>query len=96
MTGSCARWMRALFLVAALAACGGGEAGRGQGVVLQIYGDGRIVIEHGDIPGEMKAMTMEFEIDPALLAGIESGDRVDFRIAEAGGRYRVTEISERP
>jgi Cu(I)/Ag(I) efflux system periplasmic protein CusF len=96
MWGSGARWLRAIVLAGALAACGSGEAGRGQGVVLQVHGDGRIVIEHGDIPGVMPAMTMEFEIEPALLAGVESGDRVDFRIADAGGRYRVTEISERP
>jgi Cu/Ag efflux protein CusF len=90
-----ARLARAMVLVAALA-CGGGEAGRGQGVVLQVHGDGRIVIEHGDIPGVMTAMTMEFEIDPSLLEDVEAGDRVDFRVTDAGGRWRVTEIAERP
>ena len=96
MAGRGARWVPAVVLALALAACGGGEAGRGEGVVLQVHGDGRIVIEHGDIPGVMKAMTMEFEIDTDLLAGVEAGDRVEFQISEAGGRYRVTEIAERP
>jgi len=96
MKGRGARFARVLVLGAALAACGGAEAGRGEGVVLQVHGDGRVVIEHGDIPGVMKAMTMEFEVDPALLEGIEPGDRVEFRIADAGGRYRVTELAERP
>jgi Cu/Ag efflux protein CusF len=96
MSGGGRRLAQALVLALALAACGGGETGRGQGVVLQIHGDGRIVIEHGDIPGVMQAMTMEFEIAPALLEGIESGDRVEFRVEDAGGRYRVMEIAERP
>lgn len=96
MNGRSANLARALVLAAALAACGSGETGRGQGVVLQVHGDGRIVIEHGDIPGVMKAMTMEFEIDPKLLEGVEEGDRVDFRVDDAGGRWRVTEIAERP
>jgi Cu/Ag efflux protein CusF len=96
MKGRGARLARVVVLAAALAACGGGEAGHGEGVVLQVHGDGRVVIEHGDITGVMKAMTMEFEVDPALLEGIEPGDRVAFRIADAGGRYRVTELAERP
>jgi len=86
----------ALVLVLALAACAEGESGRGEGVVLNVHGDGRIVIEHGDLPGVMKAMTTEFEIPPELLEGVESGDRVGFRVEAVGGRYRVTELSERP
>ena len=82
--------------LAALAACSEAEAGHGEGVVLETHDDGRIVIEHGDIPGVMKAMTMEFEIDPDLLKGIESGDRVTFAIEADGGRYHVTAIREQP
>ena len=54
------------------------------------------MIEHGDIPGVMKAMTMEFEIDPDLLEGIDAGDRVTFAIEAEGGRYHVTAIREQP
>jgi Cu/Ag efflux protein CusF len=39
---------------------------------------------------------MEFEISTELLAGIESGDRVAFRVEARDGRYQVTEIAERP
>lgn len=94
MAGSTGRALRALALGVALGACAEGESGRGRGVVLDVHGDGRIVIEHGDIPGVTKAMTMEFEIPTELLAGIESGDHVDFRVSLDGGRYRVTEIAE--
>jgi Cu/Ag efflux protein CusF len=85
----------ALALALALGGCGGADAGRGQGVVRQVHGDGRVLIEHGDIPGVMKAMTMEFAIEPSLLSGVEPGDRVDFRVEFYGGRYRVTELVER-
>lgn len=93
------RRVRTLAVSAALAAsvaCSKGETGRGEGVVLATHDDGRIVIEHGDIPGVMKAMTMEFEIDPKLMKEIESGDRVTFAIDARGGRYHVTEIREKP
>ena len=98
MTASPAAQIRALALALAilLSACAEGETGRGSGVVLNVHGDGRIVIEHGDIPGVMQAMTMEFEIPSELLEGIESGDRVDFRLESIGGRYRGTEIAELP
>ncbi len=94
--GRLAAALLALALALVLGGCGGGEAGRGEGVVLQVHGDGRVVIEHGDIPGVMKAMTMEFAIDPSLIADVEPGDRVDFRVASEAGGYRVTELVERP
>jgi Cu/Ag efflux protein CusF len=91
-----ARALLPALLLAAAIACSKGETGRGEGVVLDTHADGRIVIEHGDIPGIMKAMTMEFEIDPDLLTGIDSGDRVSFTIENAGGRYHVRSIKELP
>jgi Cu/Ag efflux protein CusF len=39
------------------------------------------VIDHGDIPGYMHAMTMGFRVvSPALLTGLKAGDRVRFTI----------------
>jgi Cu/Ag efflux protein CusF len=93
---SLARALLPALLVAAALACSEAETGRGEGVVLAVHADGRIVIEHGDIPGVMQAMTMEFEIDPGLLTSIESGDRVAFQIRADGGRYHVTSIREEP
>jgi Cu/Ag efflux protein CusF len=98
MAGNARRAFLALALTLALVACGegGGESGVGEGVVLSVHGDGRIVIEHGDVPGLMKAMTMEFEIPTDLIAGIDAGDRVTFRVEARDGRYRIVEIAERP
>jgi Cu/Ag efflux protein CusF len=51
-----------------------------------------LTIEHGDIQGLMKAMTMTFEAEPEVLEGVAAGQEVDFRVKEEGGRYLVTEI----
>src|SRR5262245_54970120 len=83
----------AVALVAALvaAACGertpaGGHTGRG--VVQSVDADaGQVTIDHGDIPGLMKGMTMTYIADPALLEGISPGQEVDFGVVEEGGRY---------
>ena len=83
-------------LALALAACGGdsGEGSPGAGTVLEVdAAAGEVTLEHGDIPDLMKAMTMTFEVaDPALLAGVEPGDRVDFRVRYADGTYTVIEL----
>jgi Cu(I)/Ag(I) efflux system periplasmic protein CusF len=81
-------------------ACGGGaEPGphRGQGVVREVKSEAQqIVIEHGDIPGLMKAMTMGFDVeDPALLEGISPGQAIDFEVVYEEGRHRVTDITPR-
>jgi Cu/Ag efflux protein CusF len=76
------------------AGCGGeAEAGRGEGVVTAVAAaEGKVSIDHGDIPGVMKAMTMEFQADSALLAGVETGSRVEFRVVYENGVYRLTEL----
>ncbi len=79
-----------------LAACGGPapDTGTGRGVVQDVDVAGRqVTIEHGDIPGLMKAMTMTFSVaDPVDLEGVEPGNRVDFEVKFEQGRYIVTDI----
>ena len=89
----------ALVGAVAVAACGGegnGE-GSGTGVVRGIdAANAQITLEHGDIPGLMKAMTMTFEIaDPKLLGGVEIGSEVDFRVRYANSEYTVTDLDRR-
>lgn len=79
-----------------LAACGGAvEATRSaEGVVRQVDRENaQITIQHGEIEGLMKAMTMTFDVsDPSLLQGIDDGDEVRFGIRYADGAYTVTAI----
>lgn len=55
---------------------------------------GQIVIEHEDIPGLMPAMTMNFEADPDLLAGVRPGQSIEFVVAFDGSSYQVTRIRD--
>ncbi len=93
----------AVLLAAAIAAvaCGDGTPAGGHpghGVVQSVdAGAGEVTIDHGDIPGLMKGMTMTFHVsDPALLEGIWPRQEVDFGVAEEGGRYVVVRIEPVP
>jgi Cu/Ag efflux protein CusF len=89
----------ALASALALAACSRhADEGVGHGTVLAVdAAAGLVTIDHGDIPGLMKGMTMTFEVaDPALLSGIEGGQEVAFRAAHEDGRYVVHELRAKP
>ena len=95
-----ARIRFALAVGAALALACGGDANEGDGTgIVRALGAGgaTVTLEHGDVPGLMRAMTMEFAVaKPELLAGVEVGDRVAFHLVHAGGTYTVTELREEP
>jgi len=89
-------WIVAFGLAVGVAGvtCGGQPDGRGHGVVQDLDPEARrITLEHGDIPGVMKGMTMTFELSPDVaLDDIAAGAQVDFRVQEQGGVYTVTEL----
>jgi len=88
----------ALAVALALMACGGSASSDhpGRGVVVSVdAAKGEVTLDHEDIPGLMKGMTMTFHAEPSLLAGVEAGQAVDFRVREEGGRYVVTAIEPR-
>lgn len=55
-----------------------------------------ILIAHEDIPGFMKAMTMEFDLrDASLAKGISVGDPIQFTFTDEGrGRLVVQKIEK--
>lgn len=73
------------------------EPSLGQGFLRGVDAEkGEVVIEHGEIPGLMMAMTMSFEVaDRKLLEGLSPGQAVDFRVEHSQGRYRILEIGPR-
>jgi Cu(I)/Ag(I) efflux system periplasmic protein CusF len=85
-----------------LAALGAAECsaktneGEGTGIVRALGAGGTtITLEHGEIPGLMMGMTMEFAVaKPELLAGIEVGETVEFHLVHEGDTYTVTELRE--
>ncbi len=46
-----------------------------------------LLVKHEEIPGFMRAMTMMFQVDPALLPKVKSGDNLTatMKRAEGGG-----------
>jgi len=81
-------------LAAALACERGPELYDAVGVVEDVRADlGQVMIDHEEIPGLMPAMTMNFDVaDPALLQGVEPGQRVRFRLSFENRIYRVVAI----
>ncbi|MCU0670092.1 MAG: copper-binding protein [Myxococcota bacterium] len=95
--------VRIRFALAALAlvvaACQGSSPvrGTGEGKVVSIdAAHAEITIEHGDIEGVMKAMTMPFTVsDPRLLEGLAPGAAIEFDVEQRGERHFVTAIRRR-
>lgn len=55
-----------------------------------------VTLDHEDIPGLMKAMTMDFPVgDARVLDGLKAGDAVEGKITSEGGRYSVTSLEKR-
>ncbi len=68
----------------------------GKGKVTKINNDlGSVELDHGDVPGLMPAMLMEFYVsDKALLAGTRVGDTVEFTILYKGGTETITKLAK--
>ena len=70
------------------------EGQRAHGIVESFdAGARKVTLDHEDIPGLMKAMTMIFDVAPGVaLEGLRPGIEVDFWVKEEGSVYTVTEI----
>lgn len=56
---------------------------------------GKVSIKHDAISAlDLPAMTLVYQIEPTLLAGIKPGDKVRFTATRKDGRYVVTAISK--
>jgi protein SCO1/2 len=84
-----------LLVAAVLLGCGGDRAWDVHGVVLDVQPENaQVLIEHEEIVDFMPAMTMNFDVkDAGILAGVERGHEVDFRLTYDGRRYWVTSLS---
>lgn len=89
-------WASALAVVVALAACSSPAVSEhdGRGIAVEIDRDARtITLDHDDIPGLMKGMTMTFAVAPEVaLDEIEVGSEVEFVLQNAGDTLTVTRI----
>ena len=63
-----------------------------EGTVVEVQTE-QVVIDHDEIAGFMGAMTMPFDVsDPALLEGLEPGDKVVGRLVVLGTQSRLEKI----
>lgn len=72
------------------------QQGSGSGEIRRIdEAAGKITIKHGAIAElELPALTLVYQIAPALLAGLRPGDKVKFIARRVDGQYVVIEISK--
>ena len=89
-----ARALTAALAALVLLACGRGDTYPASGVVRGVRAEERqVTIEHGDIEGLMPAMTMSFDVaDPALLAGLEPGQFVEFTLSRRDGKFEIVAL----
>lgn len=69
----------------------------GRGIVQAVEGESRrLVIQHGDIPGFMVAMTMAFPVaEEVSLETVQTSDDVRFEIEVLdGGGYQIFTVSK--
>ena len=85
-----------LATIVALTACGDPSPTDhpGRGITAEVDPVARtITLDHDDIPGLMKAMTMTFAVAPGVdLESIVAGSEVEFVLQEAGDALTVTRI----
>ena len=56
---------------------------------------GTVTIKHGAITDlNLPAMTLVYEVAPALLQGIEPGDQVRFKVRHDNNKYQVIELKK--
>ena len=55
----------------------------------------KVTLDHEEIPGHMKAMTMPFNVENAkLLEGLKAGDQVHGRLKVKDGTSVITELTK--
>ena len=96
----------ALFSSIVVAGCSGEPAGKGNEAARHYEITGKVVrvdarkpavaLDHEDIPGLMKAMEMEFDVqDAKILDGINPGDQVKGELVKDKSGYVITKLEKR-
>ncbi len=57
----------------------------------------RIIIDHEEIPGVMRAMIMSYEVEnPKQVQTLKPGDKVKFKLKETQDKLSIIEIEKAP
>jgi Cu/Ag efflux protein CusF len=64
-----------------------------KGVVTAIDADASALrVKHEEIPGVMRAMTMQFKVDAATLGSVKTGDEITALMSREEGAWRLHEV----
>lgn len=66
----------------------------GRGIVEDVRPEeGQVLIEHGDIPGLMPAMTMNFDVSsPEVLERLAAGQEIAFTVVRTDRAYEIVDV----
>ncbi len=67
------------------------------GKLLLKPGGKRVIIDHEEIPGVMRAMIMSYEVEnPKQVQTLKPGDKVKFKLKETQDKLSIIEIEKAP
>lgn len=55
-----------------------------------------LLVKHEEVPGVMRAMTMMFKVDPAVLATVKPGDAIEARMSRRDDGWWLHEVKVGP
>ena len=64
-----------------------------KGVVTAVDADqSALRVKHEDVPGVMRAMTMQFKVDAATLKSVKPGDAITAMLMQEGSEYWLRDV----
>ena len=68
-----------------------------KGVVMDLLPERTaLLVKHEEVPGVMRAMTMMFKVEPAVLAAVKRGDALTARMARRDDGWWLTDVAVMP
>ena len=68
-----------------------------RGVIMGVLPDkGALLVKHEEIPGVMRAMTMMFKVEPAVLSRVKQGDAITGQMSRRDDGWWLTDIQVVP
>jgi len=51
-----------------------------------------LIVDHEEVPGVMKAMTMKFGVDAATVARVQKGQKIEGHMRFHEGKWRLEDV----
>jgi len=65
-----------------------------KGVIVQLMPEKTaLLVKHEEVPGVMRAMTMMFKVEPAVLAQVKPGDTIKALMSRRADGWWLTEVA---